>query len=167
MTIVRASYSNTARWAHQYLATFAPGPGHPGRRLWSHDGAPRSLAAARALVDRARRPRLFYALTISPDPDTEDGPQDLDLQDLTERTLRVLARRLTRPLDWVAAEDHEHGRWRHVHVLVVSPRRLLAAELALLSWAATAAAEAQRRDLDARPRPAPSSVPLAEAVLWP
>jgi hypothetical protein len=148
VTIVRARYWNTTRAALRYLHTFGPSPRRPERRLWSLDGAPRSLAAARALIERAPSPRLFYGLVLSPDPIAEDAPHDLDLQDLTDQALRWLGRRLGRPLAWVAAEDHEHGRFRHVHVLAVCPRRLGVAELTGLIQAATAAARAQRRARD-------------------
>jgi len=145
MTIVRARYWNTSQAAQHYLRTFAPTAAHPERRLWSTDGASRSLAAATALVDRAPSPRLFYSFLLSPDPTTEDGPRDLDLQELTDQALRALGRRLGRPLPWVAAEDHEHGRGRHVHALAICPRRLGVLDLAVLSEAAAVAACEQRR----------------------
>ncbi len=150
MTIVRARYWNTSQAAHHYLRTFAPTASHPERRLWSTDGAPRSLAAATALIDRAPSPRLFYGFLLSPDPTTEDRPRDLDLQELTDQTLRALGHRLGRPLPWVAAEDHEHGRGRHVHVLAIRPRRLGLPDLAVLSETATVVTCEQRRYRDAR-----------------
>jgi hypothetical protein len=143
VTIVRARYWNRTLSARHYLLTFAPDSRHPRRRLWSIDGAPRSAAAAVALIDRAISPRLFYALDLSPDPRSEDADGRLDLQELTSQSLRVLARRLGYALPWVAAEDHEHGRFRHVHVLVVCPRRLRADDLTALARAATAAAREQ------------------------
>jgi len=163
MTIVRARYWNTSQAAHHYLRTFAPTAAHPERRLWSTDGAPRSLAAATALIDRAPSPRLFYSFLLSPDPITEDGPHDLDLQEVTDQTLRALGRRVNRPLPWVAAEDHEHGRGRHVHALAICPRRLSVPDLAVLSETATVVACEQRRYQDALDRG--SSVPVAREQL--
>jgi hypothetical protein len=145
VTIVRARYWNRTLGARRYLLTFAPDSRHPLRRLWSIDGAPRSAAAAVALIDRATSPRLFYALDLSPDPRSEDADGRLDLQEVTSQSLRVLARRRGCALPWVAAEDHEHGRFRHVHVLVVSPRRLRPDDLAALAQAATAAARDQHQ----------------------
>jgi hypothetical protein len=144
VTIVRARYWNRTLSARRYLLTFAPDSRHPRRRLWSIDGAPRSAAAAVALIDRAPSPRLFYGLVLSPDPRSEDADGRLDLQEVTSQSLRALTRRLGCPLPWVAAEDHEHGRLRHVHVLVVSPRRLRPDDLAALARAATATAWEQR-----------------------
>ncbi len=145
MTIVRARYWNTTPGARRYLQTFAPDARHSSRRLWSIDGVPRSASAAAALIDRATSPRLFYGLVLSPDPGSEDTDGRLDLQEITSQSLRVLARRLGRPLPWVAAEDHEHGCFRHVHALVVCPRRLGADDLMALARAATSAARGQRR----------------------
>jgi hypothetical protein len=150
VTIVRARYWNTAIGARRYLATFAPSVSRPGRRLWSTDGAPRSPAAALALVDRARSPRLFYGLVLSPDPNAEDADGKLDLQELTSQTMRALMRRLRCTVPWVAAEDREHGRVRHTHVLTVSPRRLRPPDLVLLAQSATASAWEQASLTQAR-----------------
>jgi hypothetical protein len=140
VTIVRARYWNTALGARRYLRTFTPSTTHPARRLWSTDGVSRSAAAAAALIDRAASPRLFYGLALSPDPAREDPERKLDLQELTSQSMRSLMRRVGCALPWVAAEDHEHGRFRHVHVLLVCPRRLRPDDLAALTRVATQAA---------------------------
>jgi hypothetical protein len=140
VTIVRARYWNVPLGARRYLRTFAPNLSHPARRLWSTDGAPRSAAAAAGLIDRATSPRLFYGLVLSPDPAREDPEGKLDLQELTSQSMRALMRRVGCSLPWVAAEDHEHSRFRHVHVLLVCPRRLRLDDLAALTLATTKAA---------------------------
>ena len=99
------------------------------------------------MIDEAPAGSHFYRLSINPDPAKEDHQRDLDLREVTERTILTLESIVNKPVLYVAAvhEAHAENR-RHVYLLASVPRRLNTPELKQLTAAATAACLAQREE---------------------
>jgi hypothetical protein len=117
------------------------------RQLFGSDG-PMERQEAYRMIDEAGKGSLFYRLVVSPDPKREDHPKDLDMRELTERTIRTLEERAGEPILWVGALHADHAPHRHVHVLALVPGKLNVADLQALTGAATEAAQFQRQNLD-------------------
>ena len=100
------------------------------------------------MIDEAKKGDMFYRLVLSPDPKEEDRPKDLDMRELTERTIRTLEERAGEPVLWVGVLHADHAPHRHVHVLALVPGKLNVADLQALTGAATEAAQFQRQNLD-------------------
>jgi hypothetical protein len=99
------------------------------------------------MVDDAPPGTHFYRMSINPDPATEDQRRDLDLREVTARTILMLEEIVDKPILYVAAvhEAHADNR-RHVYLLASVPRRLNTPELKQLTAAATAACLEQRQE---------------------
>ena len=104
------------------------------------------------MIDEAPPGTHFYRMSINPDPATEDHTRDLDLREVTGRTIRTLEAIVDQPVLYVAAvhEAHAENR-RHVYLLASVPRRLNTPELKQLTAAATAACLAQRHEREPVP----------------
>lgn len=79
--------------------------------------------ASYRLFDSAGRGTVFFKFMISPDPGQEDTLKDLDLQQLTRRTIAKLQKAINRRLPFVAA-IHDHTGIRHVHGVFLLRGRL-------------------------------------------
>ena len=79
---------------------------------------------AYSLIDEADDSSFFYRFVLSPDPVGEDTRRDLNMQELTYRTMQILEKRLQTTLPWVAALHEEHAPNRHCHIIAALPRRL-------------------------------------------
>jgi hypothetical protein len=99
------------------------------------------------MIDDAPAGTHFYKMSINPDPATEDQRRDLDLREVTARTILILEEIVDKPILYVAAvhEAHADNR-RHVYLLASVPRRLNTPELKQLTAAATAACLEQRHE---------------------
>ena len=116
------------------------------RPLFGPDGRWERLHAFQ-MIDDAPPGTHFYRMSINPDPATEDHKRDLDLREVTERTILTLEEMVDKPVLYVAAvhEAHAENR-RHVYLLASVPRRLNTPEIKQLTAAATAACLAQRHE---------------------
>src|SRR5207244_9381686 len=103
---------------------------------------------AYSLIDEAQDGSFFYRFVLSPDPVGEDTRRDLNMQELTYKTMQSLERRLQTQLLWVAALHQEHAPNRHCHIIAALPRRLTVKDFARLRFEATRASAEQRRTLD-------------------
>lgn len=117
------------------------------RTLFNNDGTMEREEAYR-MIDEAGKRDVIFRLIISPDPTQEDQSRDLDLRDITQRTMMKIEEITGKTVLWVAALHAEHTPKRHVHALAVVPGRLYAAHLNLLTHEATKACLEQRRELD-------------------
>jgi hypothetical protein len=116
------------------------------RPLFGTDGRWERVHAYQ-MIDEAPPGTHFYRMSINPDPAKEDHRRDLDLREVTERTILTLEGIVETPVLYVAAvhEAHADNR-RHVYLLATVPRRLNTPELKQLTAAATAACLAQRQE---------------------
>jgi hypothetical protein len=114
---------------------------------WEEEGK-RKIEAYEAL-DKAGKKYRFLHMTISPDPKREDMLRDLDLKEMTRKTMLTLQAQFTDEDIYFFASVHEgHTDKRHVNMLVMVPARLNRKQLALLRRSATEGAREQRRTLD-------------------
>jgi hypothetical protein len=137
--------------AGEHKAGTAPekAPVRTTRTLFGIDGAIERREAYR-MVDEAEAGSSFFRIKISPDPKTEDTKQDLHLRDVTEQTMQMVAERVHKHVQWVAAEHDDHTPKRHVHVLAVVKGRLTPQDMQAVIQRATDACLAQRQELDHR-----------------
>ncbi len=117
------------------------------RQLFGPDGV-WGRAVAYRMVDEAPAGTHFYRVKLSPDPNGEDRQKDLDLRDLTTRTMRTLKAVVKDDVYFVAAVHTEHADHRHVYLLASVPRRLNKPELEGLRDAATQLCLEQRQERD-------------------
>jgi hypothetical protein len=104
------------------------------------------------MIEEAPRGTVFFRLAISPDPRREDTRRDLDLKDITRKTILSLEKHLQRRIQFLATEHNDHSDIRHIHAIVMvrltKGERLRASDYKLLREAATDSALFQRRALD-------------------
>jgi hypothetical protein len=151
MAIVKASYTTIPAGAKASIRYIEHRPGKEGakitRNLFGIDGLMGREQAYR-LIDEAEKGSVFYRFILSPDPKQEDTRRDLHLRDMTEKTMRVLERRLKQEVQWVAAEHDDHAPNRHVHVVAVVKGKLHIPDFEAMRERATEAALFQRRERD-------------------
>jgi hypothetical protein len=118
------------------------------RPLFGPDGRWERVHAYQ-MIDQAPPGTHFYRMSINPDPAKEDHQRDLDLREVTERTLHSLATIVETPVLYVAAVHEAHaGNRRHVYLVASVPRRLKTPELKQLTEAATQVCLEQRQERD-------------------
>ncbi len=101
------------------------------------------------MIDEAEKGTSFYRFVISPDPKTEDQGKDLQLWEITTKTMLGLEEHLKQTIQFVAAVHNDHAPHRHVHVIALVPGRLTRDDFAMLRETATEASLFQRRERDA------------------
>ena len=117
------------------------------RQLFGTDG-PLERAEAYSVIDEATAGSIFFRFIVSPDPASEDLGDDLDMRDVTHRTMLKLNERFNTPVLWMAALHADHAPHRHVHILSVVPGRLNVQDFERFRAEATAACLEQRVELD-------------------
>ena len=126
-------------------------PGHDGARitrpLFGVDGVQGRQDGYR-MIDEAPAGTHFYRMSLDPDPKTEDVQKDLDLRELTVRTIQTLSEIVEAPVYYLAAVHADHAPHRHVYLLASVKRRLNTPEIKQLKAAATQACLEQREELD-------------------
>lgn len=116
------------------------------RVLFGPDGRWERLHAYR-MIDEAPAGTHFYRMSINPDPAREDDRRDLDLREVTERTIQSLETIVEQPVLYVAAVHTEHAdNRRHVYLVASVPRRLNTPELKQLRDTATKVCLEQRQE---------------------
>jgi hypothetical protein len=151
MAIIKATYTKKVSGAKASIRYIEHRPGRAGtkaqRTLFGKDGII-ERGHAYTLIDHAAKKSTFFRIVISPDPHTEDNKQDLDLGEVTQRTMTSLEAQIQQPIQWVAAEHDDHTNLRHVHILAIVPESLQTHHFQALRETATAACEAQRQVRD-------------------
>jgi hypothetical protein len=126
-------------------------PGLEGARitrpLFGIDGVQGRQDAYR-MIDEAPAGTHFYRMTLDPDPNTEDVKKDLDLRELTVRTINTLEEIVEGPVSYMAAVHADHAPHRHVYLLASVKRRLTTPEIKHLKALATQVCLEQRQELD-------------------
>jgi hypothetical protein len=117
------------------------------RPLFGPDGR-QGRADAYRMIDEAPPGTHFYRMSLNPHPTWEDGKKDIDLREVTEKTLHALEDIVQQPVYYVAAVHAEHADHRHVYLLAAVPRRLNTPELEFLTSTTTEACLEQRRERD-------------------
>jgi hypothetical protein len=126
-------------------------PGLEGARitrpLFGIDG-PQGRQDGYRMIDEAPPGTHFYRMSLDPDPKTEDVKKDLDLRELTARTITTLEEIVQEPVFYMAAVHADHAPHRHVYLLASVHRRLNTPELKHLKAVATQVCLEQRQELD-------------------
>jgi hypothetical protein len=122
------------------------------RELFGHDGVMDKDQAYR-MFDEAQKGTIFFRLVISPDPKLEDKFRDLHMRGIAKKTIQHLEEKLNLQgeIQFVAAIHNDHTWIRHVHAIVLIPRKLSKEDFKVfqdLKSAATAEAQRQRQQLD-------------------
>jgi hypothetical protein len=117
------------------------------RSLYGREGECAKLEAYER-IDKAGKSTTFFRITISPDPKREDRGKDLNLRELTEKTLHALQLQFPNQQLHFFAAIHGHTDKRHVNLLALLNGRLTPKHLKLLRETATGNANEQRQQLD-------------------
>ena len=117
------------------------------RTLFGNDGAMERIDAYR-MIDEAQKGNIFFRFVISPDPVGEDQRGDLNMREITQRTMLKVEEIAGKTVLWAASVHAEHTDKRHVHALAVVPGKLFTAHFNLLIHEATKACLEQRQELD-------------------
>src|SRR3954454_607057 len=122
------------------------------RELFGHDGVMEKEQAYR-MFDAAPKGTNFFRLVISTDPKREDTYKDLQMRAIAMKTIQHLEEKLhlEGKIQFVAAIHSDHTRIRHIHAIVLVPKKLSREEFKVfqdLKHAATAEALRQRQQLD-------------------
>src|SRR3954469_7625245 len=131
-------------------------PGKDGarmyRELFGHDGVMDKDQAYR-MFDEVQKGTIFFRLVISPDPKREDTFRDLYMREIAKKTIQHLEEKLNLQgeIQFVATIHNDHTWIRHIHAIVLVPKKLSREEFQVfqdLKSAATAEAQKQRQQLD-------------------
>jgi hypothetical protein len=91
MAIVKASYTKHASGAKSSIRYIQHRQGKEGekitRTLFGSDGK-MERKEAYEMIDKAEKGSIFFRFVISPDPEKEDTQKDLQLREITERTMQ-------------------------------------------------------------------------------
>ncbi len=120
------------------------------RTLFDSDGAVERQEAYE-LIDESQKETQeikFYKIMISPDPKTEDTDKNLNMWELTTKTIEKLEKQLQQDIQFVAAVHRDHKPHGHVHIVACIKQRLNREDLKALRLAATEQALFQRKELD-------------------
>jgi hypothetical protein len=122
------------------------------RELFGYDGVMEKDQAYR-MFDAAPKGTNFFRFVISTDPKLEDTYKDLQMRAIAMKTIQHLEEKLDLQgkIQFVAAIHNDHTWIRHIHAIVLVPRRLSREEFKVfqdLKHAATAEALRQRQQLD-------------------
>jgi hypothetical protein len=117
------------------------------RTLFGRDG-PIERSDAYRMIDEAGKFDNLFRFIISPDPDNEDNQKDLNMREITNRTMIKIEEIVGKPVLWAASIHAEHTPKRHIHALAVVPGRLYTPHFNLLIHEATKTCLEQRQELD-------------------
>src|SRR5687768_2764232 len=122
------------------------------RELFGYDGVMEKDQAYR-MFDEAQKGTTFFRLVISTDPKLEDTYRDLQMRAIAMKTIQHLEEKLDLQgkIQFVAAIHNDHTWIRHIHTIVLVPKKLSKEEFKVfqdLKHAATAEAQRQRQQLD-------------------
>lgn len=151
MAIVKANYTKStanAKTSVRYIQHRAGKDGQKTyRTLFGIDGE-LEREESYTIIDEAKKGTRFFRLVISPDPKLEDTGKDLNLREITEKTILGLGKQLHQTIQFVGAIHNDHAPHRHVHVIALVPGKLTRNDFALLREIATEESLFQRRERD-------------------
>ncbi len=151
MAIVKANYTKSSVNIKASVRYIQHRRGKDGqktyRTLFGIDGELKREEAY-TLIDEAKKGTRFFRLVISPDPKIEDTGKDLNLREITEKTIIGLGKRLQQTIQFIGAIHNDHAPHRHVHVIALISGKLTRNDFALLREIATEESLFQRQERD-------------------
>src|SRR3954453_5860879 len=105
------------------------------------------------MFDEGQKGTNFFRFVISPDPKREEQFRNLHRREIAKKIIQHLEEKLNLQgkIQFVAAIHNDHTRIRHIHAIVLVPKKLSREEFKVfqnLKHAATAEALRQRQQLD-------------------
>jgi ribosomal protein L37AE/L43A len=151
MAVVKAKYTKSRNRIKAHLRYMTHRPGRDGeklsRLLFSYDYKVLDKQRVYEMIDNAPKGTKFYKIIISPDPKREDSRKDLDLWNLTEKTMNQLTKLLKleagQHVQFVGTVHNDHTDIRHVHSIVLVQGRLSREDFTALRLTATLEARRQ------------------------
>ena len=154
MAIVKAKYVRSKPRIKAHLRYITHRRGEEGERmtrpLFGRDGA-LSKQQIYERIDKARRGAVFHKFVINFHPVKEDTRKDLNLWELTRKTLEQIKTQFGDSVPFVATIHDDHTLLRHIHGFFIVEGRLPKEEFAKIKglWkVASAEVWRQRRRLD-------------------
>jgi hypothetical protein len=154
MAIVKARYVRGKPRIKAHLRYITHRRGMEGerltRQLFGREGA-LSKQQIYEMIDATRRGAVFHKFVINFHPQREDTRKDLNLWDLTRKTLEQIKTRFGQAVPFVATIHDDHTLLRHVHGFFIVEGRLSKEEfgkIRMLWKVASNEAWQQRRRLD-------------------
>jgi predicted Zn-ribbon and HTH transcriptional regulator len=154
MAIVKAKYTRGKGRIKAHLRYITHRRGEDGERitrpLFGRDGALSKLQIYET-IDAARRGAVFHKFVINFDPVKEDTRKDLNLWEVTRKTLEQIKTQFGDNVPFVATIHDDHTALRHIHGFFIVEGRLSKEEFAKIKglWkVATAEVRRQRKRLD-------------------
>jgi hypothetical protein len=151
VAIVKANYTKSGANAKASVRYIQHRAGKDGqktyRTLFGIDGE-LEREEAYTIIDEAKKGTRFFRFVISPDPKLEDTGKDLNLREITEKTILGLGKQLRQTIQFVGAIHNDHAPHRHVHVIALVQGKLTPNDFALLRQIATEESLFQRRERD-------------------
>jgi hypothetical protein len=156
MAIVKASFTRSSESIKKILHYIVHRPGREGeelnRELFGHTEESIRKEDAYRRFD-AGGGMTFFHLKINFHPKREDTRKDLNLRDITRRSIVALEKRLDRQIRFLTVEHNDHTPLRHIHAIILVKLRR-GERIGIEEWKAcreeaTDQARLQRRALDA------------------
>jgi len=154
MAIVKAKYVRGKSRIKAHLRYITHRRGIDGERmsrpLFGKDG-PLSKLQIYEMVDGTRRGAVFHKFVLNFHPQREDTRKDLNLWEITRKTLEHIKTKFGDSVPFVATIHDDHTALRHVHGFFIVEGRLSKEEFSKVRrlWkVASAEARQQRRRLD-------------------
>jgi hypothetical protein len=154
MAIVKAKYVRGKSRIKAHLRYITHRRGMKGERmsrpLFGRDGA-FSKQQIYDMIDAAKRGAVFHKFVINFHPQREDTRKDLNLWELTRKTLEHIKTQFGDSVPFVATIHDDHTLLRHIHGFFIIDGRLSKEEFARIRglWkVASAEARSQRRRLN-------------------
>jgi hypothetical protein len=154
MAIVKSKYVRGKSRIKAHLRYITHRRGMEGERitrpLFGKDG-PLTKQQIYEMIDNARPGAVFHKFVINLHPVKEDTNKDLNLWEITRKTLEHIKTQFGESVSFVATIHDDHTALRHVHGFFIVEGRLSKEEFAKIKglWkVATAEARRQRNRLD-------------------
>lgn len=153
VAIFKANYTRIGHYAKGSIRYIESRRGERGakitRTLFGLDGV-MDRHEAYSMINDSPKGSVFFRFIVSPDPKLEDTQRDLDLREITQKTMALLEERIKKHVQWVGAVHADHTPHRHVHIVAVLPKgaRINELDLEHLRLEATQLCLEQRRELD-------------------
>src|ERR671915_442155 len=154
MAIVKAKHIRGKARIKAHLRYITHRRGMEGERmsrpLFGRDGALSKLQIYE-MIDATKRGAVFHKFVINFHPVKEDTRKDLNLWDITRKTLEHIKTQFGDSVPFVATIHDDHTLLRHIHGFFIVDGRLSKEEFAKIKglWkVASAEARSQRRRLD-------------------
>jgi hypothetical protein len=148
MAIVKAKYVRSKPRIKAHLRYITHRRGGEGERitrpLFGKDGA-LSKQQIYDMIDNARRGAFFHKFVINFHPTKEDTRKDLNLWEVTRKTLEEIKTKLGDSVPFVATIHNDHTLLRHVHGFFIVEGRLSKEEFAKIKGLWKVASKEVRR----------------------